>query len=512
MNSSEIYNKVYDSSDVDELFDTVTAELDTNQTARNRARFNYQNSSCSLFKIQQHFGQVERHVYAPMVLSIGPYHHGTGSVLDVERKKFHCLDYVIRLNCNRSLRDYIKAVRRLEREARSCYSDIAMESMKFQKMLLVDGSFILVYLHGTDGIKPTPRPRQFCTTEVSEKAQEAVDPQTENTETMSDELGEWYYSCLVHDLLLLENQIPFMVVKMIYQVLTGVDDTTQLTDNVAAFLEDIFSSYPIAIKEIDRPKDFQHLLHLLHFYFRPSQMPVNKPSRKAQNPRFLSQTLRRRRKEKGTYQTSNSTRWRGALQYHESGIKFKPREFDQNHPISLLDVKFSDGVVEMPCLRIDQNTTYLFRNFVAMEQTSSRFGNDVTAYVIFLAQLMSSSDDVSFLAQKGIVMHQLRSDQEASDHLSKLSEGVVFDFNGAYYTKEIYWEMEKWYISRWNVWNAWLKQTHFKNPWMSLMAVVGIITFGCVVLQTVFSVLAYTNSETIVIISANNSTNFRVGK
>jgi hypothetical protein len=39
-------------------------------------------------------------------------------------------------------------------------------------------------------------------------------------------------------------------------VLTGMDDTTQITNNVAGFLENIFSSCPVAIKETDWQRIF----------------------------------------------------------------------------------------------------------------------------------------------------------------------------------------------------------------------------------------------------------------
>jgi hypothetical protein len=72
-----------------------------------------------------------------------------------------------------------------------------------------------------------------------------------------------------------------------------------------------------------------------------------------------------------------------------------------------MNVKFFDRVVEMSRLCIDRNTTYLFKKFVATgtKKKSSRFGNDVTVYVIFLAPLMSLSDDVQYWCVICLIFH-----------------------------------------------------------------------------------------------------------
>ncbi|CAO2170194.1 unnamed protein product [Urochloa humidicola] len=91
------------------------------------------------------------------------------------------------------------------------------------------------------------------------------------------------------------------------------------------------------------------------------------------------------------------------MHYYEAGIEFKRKENGEDNPHSLLDISFSDGVLEIPQLPIDQNTGSLFRNFVALEQTDPQFGNDFTAYVTFESQLISISSDVAMLSKKGVL-------------------------------------------------------------------------------------------------------------
>ena len=186
-------------------------------------------------------------------------------------------------------------------------------------------------------------------------------------------------------------------------------------------------------------------------------------------------------------------RWRRAMHYYEAGIEFKRKEIDEDNPHSLLDISFSDGVLEIPLLPIDQNTGSLFRNFVALEQTDPQFGNDFTAYVIFISQLISISSDVAMLSKRGIIVHEMRSDEDASALLTKLGKNVDFDLSGAHYLNQVCWMMEEYYQSRLNWWIAWLWHNHLSNPWMVVAVLAGTTVLLCTVLQLLFALLAYVN-------------------
>ncbi|TVU33885.1 hypothetical protein EJB05_15698, partial [Eragrostis curvula] len=90
-------------------------------------------------------------------------------------------------------------------------------------------------------------------------------------------------------------------------------------------------------------------------------------------------------------------------------------------------------------------------------------------------QAMCSHNDVTLLSQKGIVVHQMRTDEEVSILFGKIGKNVDFDPNGRYYLKYICEALEEHYRSRLNRWMAWLWQNHFSNPWLSLAVVAGAI-------------------------------------
>lgn len=492
-------------------------------------------ASCVIYKVQQHIRMVDKFSYEPCVLSIGPYHHGAPNLQNVQKEKWSYLDYVLKIKCDKNLLDYLLALEGLAKLARNCYSeDIKMDAEEFLQMLLLDGCFVLVALGGTRGIlacarsqannlnaealvdnggqnKPHSDDANGAKTQNQTISQEdgKDDRQGEERGTYEDEIGPWFFRFLIHDLFLLENQIPFFIVKEIFKVVAGdnicIDEP--FTHDIAKYVEGALRWFPKSIQEYDRPKDFHHLLHLCHMYFKPSRIEENYQA----GPQYLHRLLNFGRKylklEHHHDDTEDSSsfspeipylqddqklnRWRRAAQYLEAGVKFKKREQDKLNSHSLLDIKFSKGAMEIPCIVVDEFTETLFRNLIAFEQTCPQFGDDFTAYIVFLSQLISMPEDVTLLARRGIIVHHLDSDEIVSDLFTMLSKDVVFDFNGQYYLKSLCQMMEAYYQSRLNRWMAWLWLNHFRNPWLVLAAFATAVVLICTVVQTVYGILAY---------------------
>jgi hypothetical protein len=54
-----------------------------------------------------------------------------------------------------------------------------------------------------------------------------------------------------------------------------------------------------------------------------------------------------------------------------------------------------------------------------------QFGDDFTAYIVFLSQLISMPEDVTLLAQRQIIVHHLDSDDSVSDLFTMLSKDIA---------------------------------------------------------------------------------------
>uniref|UniRef100_M8AJP9 Uncharacterized protein n=1 Tax=Aegilops tauschii TaxID=37682 RepID=M8AJP9_AEGTA len=382
----------------------------------------------------------------------GPYYHGNSSLQFMGKVKWNYLDYVLKLNSGKKLEAYLTIMESLEKQARSCYSEeVSLESDMFLRMLLLDGCFVLVYLGGTAGLDwcvneqsasgsnyQGEEPLQYTIAQPEEIIEHAstegvelehisrgeqCNDQKDPDQPKCDPISEWQDTHAFRDLLLLENQLPFSIVKRIYGLLVGDDAVDLLTKKVRKYLELYIQKYTTIARNISY--------------------------------KFLSDTE--------------------LMATSEAGIEFKRKEHNKHNQPSLLDITFDKGEVEIPCLLIDENTICLFRNFVAFEQTCSQFGNDVTSYITFMSQLVSTPCDVALLARKGIILHHMRTDEEVSTHFSKLGKNADFDQNGAHYLKSVCCMMEEYYQNRVNRWMAWLWHNHLKNPWLVLAVVAAAI-------------------------------------
>ena len=495
----------------------------------------YRTNSCLIYRVQRHIKEADRSAYEPFVVSVGPYHHGAAASQSMQKLKWTMLDYILKLNCGKTLMDYLTAVCGIARQARHCYTeDIEMNNEDFIKMLLLDGCLILVTLGGTKQLLADRQKYDNCSNlnevivEEDGKGPITSQPVVTDSDLLVENNAEsqeskrndaesgncnWLIRFFNHDIFLIENQIPFFVVTKIYEVVSGNKATdTQYINEIVEYVETSLRFYPKAIQECDRPQDFHHLLHLCHMYFIPNEDPHEDHPYLA-GPQYVNRFLSFGRKylklgylsediQKGTsvnWEVSSGNlesgmqlnRWRRVAQYMEAGIKFKKRDYDALHPHCLLDVKFTNGVMEIPCIAIDEQTGSLFRNLIAFEQTSPQFGDCFTAYIVLLSQLVSMPEDVVLLGHKEIIVHHLDSDEDVSDLFTSLSKDVVFDFNGKYYLKNLCQTMEGHYQSRLNRWMAWLWMNHFSNPWLVLAALATVIVLICTVVQTVFAILAY---------------------
>ncbi|WVZ87421.1 hypothetical protein U9M48_034057, partial [Paspalum notatum var. saurae] len=518
--------------------------------------------ACQICRVPAHFRGVEHTAYEPIVLCIGPYHHGSKHLLAMEKIKWEYLDHILKLNCEVSLRDYLRAVAKLEKLTRTCYSaGVTMERKSFLQMLLLDSCFILITIYesiSTDeaflgthigGMIEAKSELQATSAQAENEVTKACGHgysedisvlEVEITEVRSNQrpmndnrkigrdsqnyndynkVGDWYSLSAWRDIFLMENQIPFFIIEKIYQVATGkeFDVLPLLVDRACTCVEDILCHFPLAIQEPNRPKNFQHLLHLCHMYLRPSQRPCDdselqgRPGYLHCFQHFMHKFLRIDQKQKQQKQNGLRmrqldcfqsgelpVRWRRASQYHEAGVTIKRRQWNKHSRHSLLDIKFSNGVIEVPCFPMDENTESLFKNLLAFEQMGPQFGNDIASYILFMTELVNTPEDATLFANNGIILHMLDSDDEVPLIFNKLSKQVCFTYDSYHYLKYLCYILESHYQSRLNRWIAWLWLNHFSNPWLALAVFAAIIVLVCTVVQTVYTVLAYVKPSSYV--------------
>ncbi|XP_042944739.1 UPF0481 protein At3g47200-like [Carya illinoinensis] len=148
-------------------------------------------STCCVFKVPHTF---IGNSYHPSVVSIGPYHHSKPQLMMIEEHKWRYLNYLLRRNPTKTLDDYLESIKLLEKDAREHYSEIIQfESPEFIEMMVLDGCFIIELFRKI-------------------KDQKLFEP--------NDPLATvgWVLPFLYRDFLLLENQIPFIILEKLFEI------------------------------------------------------------------------------------------------------------------------------------------------------------------------------------------------------------------------------------------------------------------------------------------------------
>lgn len=154
--------------------------------------------SCCIFRIPQSLLEINGKSYNPQILSIGPYHRGEPRLKMIEEHKWHYLGSLLTRTEAKglTLNDYFKALEPLQAEARECYSEsINLSTDEFIEMMVLDGCFII------ELFRKFGRLVKF----------EEHDPLVSMV---------WIISFLVRDLLRLENQIPYFVLEVLFDLTT----------------------------------------------------------------------------------------------------------------------------------------------------------------------------------------------------------------------------------------------------------------------------------------------------
>ncbi|KAF5464927.1 hypothetical protein F2P56_014964 [Juglans regia] len=479
-----------------------------------------------IFKVHKQLLNVNEKAYKPVLLAIGPYndHLKVGQGI-MEEHKLRYLKQMLERRKEHSLEDYMEALRKLEDRARKCYADaecISQKKDEFVGMMLLDGCFII---------------------ELFRKLED---------KTLRDEHDpifqmSWMLPEIARDLLLFENQLPYFVLTELFnrsesnqtplpnpgdseqisceitpccESSASIDQTvpTRLRDLAISFFFGLLpfrdwevngsSVYP-AKKSTDQKVgdkvmnvEFKHLLDLIYTIIKRSivhdmEVVDRAIERQEVGVKFnieeifkpLFGKLEKRKGYKKINKDAGSIPYgpkpiRNATELKEAGIKFQRAK----QGTAFACIKFSNGVLEIPPLRIEDETETLLRNLIAYEQYSPHTDIDyVTDYACFMDDLINSPKDVELLGQNEIIENWLGDDEFASSMFNKLCHHVVSDYPPSTYQTSI--DINNHCAKRRNVWMATLRHNYFNSPWASLSVLAAILLLGLTIIQTVFSII-----------------------
>ncbi|KAL6278103.1 hypothetical protein ACE6H2_021704 [Prunus campanulata] len=389
--------------------------------------------SC-IYQVPSKLRKVREDAYNPRVVSIGPFHRKNTDLVAAMRE--HKWRYMLRFlqqtddpdESHECLEHCTNAIYNLDKEVRQCYAEnIDYDKNELARIMLLDGCFILeLFL-------------RYYAKRVEKE--DGPDPVLKSA---------WMIAALQHDLALLENQIPFFILKRLYDivqprvVINGHEAPHSVAGLALMFFQPL-SRKPIAKDQHELGTDFKHLLDLLHkFYFLRAGVPghevsikvkvnhvelVSKVKSQQSACLFMRKIFKRRKQQTASClpepdEPATNNKWGFnycASELLESGIQFQIGSWEDN----LLNITFSNGVISIPQLIIDEATSSVFRNLLAFEQYSLSSTHGVTSYAFLMKSLIRSSADSKLLREKGIIRHNRIGDHEYLSQFKDILDEVV---------------------------------------------------------------------------------------
>ncbi|KAJ9681931.1 hypothetical protein PVL29_018022 [Vitis rotundifolia] len=397
-------------------------------------------------------------LYEPRVISLGPYHHGKRHLRLGEMIKPVCTQKFLD-DSNQDIKALYTKIESNIEAVRKCYnkrSTNKYDNEALAWMMLLDGCFLLQFIRS----------------------------QQDNSKVvLSNVLRDHQIYFLELDLFLLENQLPFGVLKLIFEE-AKFKDSSIMQEMIKNFLTpenrrpDGSTSKPELEEKDEEPSHLLDLLRsaLLGRYKRSSKKKVGsqtepkqqdvKKTRLPQGGDGGSCCLWKKSKQKGNWQS-----FRNIKELKAAGIHLQP-----SRTRFLTDISFNSyffyGYLNLPPLIIDDLTKAKFLNIVAYEMCPDAPDDYVvTSYIYFLYELIDHADDVKELRSKHILYNCLGSDEDVAQIFNEIGNDVVFT--------ELYEDVkdriQKHYDKRVNAWITQALHDHFSTPW-TFMAFIGAVS------------------------------------
>lgn len=231
------------------IFDVTTSDLDPNKLkSQEFVHLDLPESRKShdgrtpqrrrIHRVQSQLRQInhKKNDYDPAIVSLGPYHHGKPELRAAEEVKHRFLDRLTSGSDAKKSSLHSIVLEKIH-EIRACYADDSVhnyDDTKLATMIMLDASFIVAFMEGLAGESHIFMDWHQC-------------------------LGAALLPFAITDMLLLENQIPFHVVKQIVALKRGEEGE----ELIQKFLNWILTADFCPIKIYINNNDDEHPIHLL---------------------------------------------------------------------------------------------------------------------------------------------------------------------------------------------------------------------------------------------------------
>uniref|UniRef100_A0A0E0LTZ0 Uncharacterized protein n=1 Tax=Oryza punctata TaxID=4537 RepID=A0A0E0LTZ0_ORYPU len=408
----------------------------------------------SVYRVPEHIKKqaAAASPYEPQLVSLGPFHHGRANLQPMEEHKRRALLHLLR-RTGRRPGDLAAAVEAVAEALEDAYMDLDGDRWRgaggrdrFVEVMVTDGCFLLEVMR---------------TAEVDGE----VDDYAANDPVFSRH-GELYvFPYVRRDMLMMENQLPLLVLQRLVAVVRGPhkakDDV--INDMVLRFVSMTRDPPPItggglALHPID-------VCHRSLLHGTPPPPPPSTSSKGQREDEFVP----------------------SATELEQAGV-----HFSRSPTRSLRDISFRRGTLYIPELAVDDTTEHKLFSLMAYERLHAGAGaNEVTAYVFFMDSVIKSEDDVRLLSGGGggVVSNGLGSDKAVATMFNRLAKNAVLDRRSP--LRAVQGQVNDHRENAWNEWRASLIRNHAGNPWAIISLVAAVFLLVLTVVQTIYTVLPY---------------------
>ncbi|KAM7463945.1 hypothetical protein LguiA_032066 [Lonicera macranthoides] len=340
---------------------------------------------------------------------------------------------------------------------------------------------------------------------------------------------------VVHDLLLLENQIPLFVLERLFGLTVGrfqsQSDSFSLTDLILEFFGNMMNSkFKLKIKD-GKNENADHILGLLHSGYRPGVLDpgdymirkysatelqragVNfKPSKGVAITRTIFKTLYC----SGTAQkkillselhvsvsgadttekpasVSEADTIETPVLVSKSDLTKEPTSApkpDKKHKcclFSCLSQLCCRPTLETPQLCITDSTDPFLRNLIAFEQCSQNTPRRITSYAFLMDTIVNSKEHVELLERGEVLKNYLGTGEDTLNLFNNLCKEVIL---GEFYFSQQWEHVDHYCKLYWPSCISSMRRTYFSSPWLGISVVAALILFAFTGIQTICSLIS----------------------
>ncbi|KAL5986037.1 hypothetical protein ACLOJK_028027 [Asimina triloba] len=478
--------------------DGVNNDVSNVNLIRNKEESTWKN--LSIYRVPEYMvHDASRAMYRPQVVSIGPYHHGEAHLKPMEESKRRALVHMLAAagdTRRRDVRRYMGQLKRLLRDLMSCYEQLdprweEENGENFLQVMLLDGVFLLEVLRRNHSMYAPSDPI------FSEQRQPSI------------------IEYIKRDMLMLENQLPFLVLEKLAAVFTG-DSPAAVNQHLNRLLFKFF--FPNREPTYMGPG--KHILDVLRqsMIQSPEQSILKTPSVVQQltiaspgsSPNWLvmapTQALNLLARCMGykspapvlplsadNFRVPTFSSSRSATALCHAGIDFKGKESG-----GIRDIVFDEGKLQLrlPTITIDHIAEATFLNFILFEQLHLKEGRLVSSYFLFMGSIVTTPEDVAILEEKKIIECSGVCNHTVVEIIKNLTRGLSFHRKDALYQihrqlNDYYGVSEKMCRRRVDRWHMKLCDTYFESPWSIIKLIAGVVILSATVIATCYSALSF---------------------